>query len=257
MRRTCLALSPHLDDAVFSCGGAMALLADAGWRVVMATAFTQSVPDPTGFALACQLDKGLSPETDYMALRRQEDRAAAELLGAEPRWLGLPEAPHRGYSSAAALFAGPLPNDDVWRDLSGLLTCLLQELQPALVLAPQGLGGHVDHLQMMRAVQHAAPHTPLAYFRDTPYAMRHKNALPFELPGGLEQFTVPIEAALNRKVAAACAYASQVGFQFGGSDAASRALTEFAIEEGQGRQAERFQGDKESRERIGGKSSLP
>ena len=76
---TALALSPHLDDAAFSCGGLLASLAREGWHVVMATLFTASVADPTGFALACQLDKGLPAEVDYMALRRAEDvRAAAE-----------------------------------------------------------------------------------------------------------------------------------------------------------------------------------
>jgi hypothetical protein len=94
-----LALSPHLDDAAFSCGGTLARLAEAGWRVVVATLFTRSVPDPTGFALACQLDKGLGPEVDYMALRRAEDRDAMRALGAEARWLDLPEAPHRRYGS--------------------------------------------------------------------------------------------------------------------------------------------------------------
>ena len=68
---TALALSPHLDDAAFSCGGLLASLAQAGWRVVMATLFTGSVAEPKGFALACQLDKGLGPEIDYMALRRE------------------------------------------------------------------------------------------------------------------------------------------------------------------------------------------
>ena len=79
-----LALSPHLDDAAFSCGGTLARLAAAGWRVTLCTAFTRSVPDPTGFALACQLDKGLGPEVDYMALRRAEDDAACAALGATP-----------------------------------------------------------------------------------------------------------------------------------------------------------------------------
>ena len=94
---TALVLSPHLDDAAFSCGGTVAQLADAGWRSVMVTAFTATVLPATGFALACQLDKGLGPEVDYMALRREEDRAAAVILGvADLRWLDLPEAPHRG-----------------------------------------------------------------------------------------------------------------------------------------------------------------
>ena len=54
-----LALSPHLDDAAFSCGGTLAALAAEGWEVAVATLFTASVEAPTGFALACQTDKGL------------------------------------------------------------------------------------------------------------------------------------------------------------------------------------------------------
>ena len=77
-----LALSPHLDDAAFSCGGTLARLARGGARVVVATPFTATVPDPTGFALACQLDKGLGAHVDYMALRRAEDVSAVEHLGA-------------------------------------------------------------------------------------------------------------------------------------------------------------------------------
>ncbi len=72
-----------------------------GWRVVVATLFTRSVPDPQGFALACQLDKGLDATVDYMALRRAEDVAACRALGlGDPIHIPLPEAPHRGYHSA-------------------------------------------------------------------------------------------------------------------------------------------------------------
>ncbi|RZK75717.1 MAG: PIG-L family deacetylase, partial [Methylobacterium sp.] len=88
-----LALSPHLDDAAFSCGGLLASLAREGWHVVMATLPVNSVADPTGFALACQLDKGLSAAIDYMALRRAEDIQAAAALGiAPPRHLPFREA---------------------------------------------------------------------------------------------------------------------------------------------------------------------
>ena len=94
---TALALSPHLDDAVFSCGGLLAALVDAGWDVTLATVFTATKLPASGFALACQIDKGLSPDVDYMALRRAEDREAAAILGiADVRHQDLAEAPHRG-----------------------------------------------------------------------------------------------------------------------------------------------------------------
>ncbi|GAC1345345.1 MAG: PIG-L family deacetylase [Acetobacteraceae bacterium] len=238
---TALFLSPHLDDVAFSCGGLMAQLGDAGWRTVMATAFTASVPTPTGFALACQLDKGLGPEVDYMALRREEDRQAAALLGAEPRWLGLPEAPHRGYGSAPELFAGLRADDAIWRELVPLLADLVAGTGPALILAPQGLGGHVDHLQMIRALGEAGPGAAaIAYYRDAPYAIRNPAAQP--LVTGPAHI-VPIAAGLDRKIRAACAYASQIGFQFGGKAALARSLTEFALSEGTGTPSERFLGN--------------
>ncbi len=240
---TALVLSPHLDDAAFSCGGLMACLADAGWRVCMATAFTRSVHPASGFALACQLDKGLAPDIDYMALRREEDRVAADHLGvSDLRWLDLPEAPHRGYGSAAALFGPVHDGDDIWRELAAMISSLVNELQPSLVLAPQGLGDHVDHRQTIRAVNHAAPGGPLAFYRDTPYAIRNLLGVPHVAVRGLVQSVAGIAAGLDRKVSASCAYTSQIGFQFGGAEATGRALREFARREGEGRPAERFLG---------------
>jgi LmbE family N-acetylglucosaminyl deacetylase len=239
---TALFLSPHLDDVAFSCGGLVAQLGDAGWRTVMATAFTRSVPDPTGFALACQTDKGLGPEVDYMALRREEDRAAAAILGTEPRWLDLPEAPHRGYGSAPALFGPLLDGDDIWKPLAALLAELVEALRPDLVVAPQGLGNHVDHRQLITAALAVADPPPLAFYRDAPYAIRNQRAPPDVRLVGLPSQAAGITSGLDRRVTSSCAYATQIGFQFGGPAALDRALRAFAAAEGGGLPAERFLG---------------
>ena len=203
------AVSPHLDDAAFSVGGTLAALADTGHQVTVVTCFTRSVPAPTGFALACQTDKGLGPEVDYLALRRAEDRAAMAVLGATPVHLELREAPHRGYESAAELFAGVRPGDDVWRDLAGLLRGLPGDLW----LAPQGLGGHVDHLQVLRAV--AGLGRPTLWWRDSPYVLRDPTAAPgLDLPGGLAPVELPQDR--DRRADACACYTTQLGFQFGG-----------------------------------------
>ncbi|MCH2488188.1 MAG: PIG-L family deacetylase, partial [Erythrobacter sp.] len=88
-----LAISPHLDDAVFSAGGTLAEHAMAGDEVTVLTCFTGNVPEPTGFALACQLDKGLAPDIDYMALRRDEDHDACAKIGATALHWPFLEAP--------------------------------------------------------------------------------------------------------------------------------------------------------------------
>ncbi|MBM7807543.1 LmbE family N-acetylglucosaminyl deacetylase [Geodermatophilus bullaregiensis] len=211
------AVSPHLDDAAFSVGGTLAALADAGHEVTVVTCFTRSVPDPAGFALACQLDKGLPADVDYMALRRAEDTAAMAVLGATPLHLDLPEAPHRGYTSAADLFAGVHDGDGIWTTVRDLLAAVPGDLW----LAPQALGSHVDHLQVLRAV--AGTGRPVLWWRDSPYVLRDPDAVPGpDLPGGL----VPVELPQDRdRRADACArYATQLGFQFGGVAQMRRAL---------------------------------
>ncbi|GJD47603.1 2'-N-acetylparomamine deacetylase [Methylobacterium crusticola] len=232
---TALALSPHLDDAAFSCGGTLAQLAASGWRVVMATLLTATVPDPTGFALACQRDKGLGPEVDYMALRRDEDRAAAAHLGVAPVHVALPEAPHRGYASAPELFGATRPDDGIADDLAALLRRLLADAAPRLVLAPQAVGGHVDHVQVVRALRAVPPACPVLWWRDYPYTVRHPDPQePFGAAfAALPEVTVrlsPGEAAA--KEAACAAYASQIGFQFGGAAGLAARL---AAEEGRER----------------------
>ena len=116
--------------------------------------------------------------------------------------LDLPEAPHRGYDSAAALF-GPV-HDTVELDLP----------DADLVYVPQGIGGHVDHIVVIEAMRKVATHR----YRDLPYGLRSPDG-----SGGHPLAPTP------RKLDACAAYASQLGFQFGG-EAAMRAALGGALE---------------------------
>ena len=219
-----LALSPHLDDAAFSAGGTLACLADQGWNVVLATLFTASVAAPSGFALACQTDKGLSPDADYMALRRAEDLVACKALGVRPIWLGLREAPHRGYGSAAELFAEPRENDKADQAAAAVIAGLLSSLRPTLLLAPQAIGAHVDHVMTVRAIHGLRPAIPVLWWQDFPYTIRvGRMRRPFApLLEGLPEAALPSDPLRRRSACAA--YTSQLAYQFGGVDGLTRAL---------------------------------
>lgn len=222
-----LAVSPHLDDAAFSCGATLARLASAGDGVTLATVFTASVPRPRGFALDCQTSKGIAPDVDYMALRREEDQAAAAHLGiADVVHLGLPEAPHRGYASAPELFAGVRADDDAALAVAALLEPLIRSLAPERILAPLGLGGHVDHLVTIAAL--GRTRVPVHRWRDAPYVLR----APAVVRGDQEYAVAAGPAQLRRKLDACAAYASQLGFQFGGEAAMRATLRAFAEDEG-------------------------
>ncbi|MET0404061.1 MAG: PIG-L family deacetylase [Cystobacter sp.] len=226
---TALFLSPHLDDVAFSCGGTLARLKARGWTVALVTVFTRSVPHPTGFALACQTDKGLGPEVDYMALRREEDWNFAELLNVDRLvWADLPEAPHRGYVKTT-LFSPPHAQDHIGPRVREKLVPLMNELRPDVVFAPQALGSHVDHVQLVRMLPElGVERARTLWYRDTPYAVRQPDARPdASLPGELTPLAVEMAEHLPRKVSGCHCYRTQVDFQFGGARAVENTLNTF------------------------------
>jgi LmbE family N-acetylglucosaminyl deacetylase len=214
-----VAVSPHLDDAVFSLGAALGRWAAEGAEVVVLTVFTASVAAPAGFALACQLDKGLPADADYLALRRAEDHEAARRLALTGVvHLPLPEAPHRGYDSAPALFAGLHPDDPGPGQAAEALGAALAELRPVRVVTCRGVGGHVDHLAVIAALD--ALGVGAERWRDLPYGLRPEAPAP-----GPDDAAVRLgRDDLERKLHACAAYATQLGFQFGGEAAMRAAL---------------------------------
>jgi LmbE family N-acetylglucosaminyl deacetylase len=77
-----LFLSPHLDDAVFACGEAIA----SARAATVATLFAGR-PQPGAALTSWDADCGFAPGDDVVGTRREEDRSALALLGAEPLWL--------------------------------------------------------------------------------------------------------------------------------------------------------------------------
>jgi LmbE family N-acetylglucosaminyl deacetylase len=170
-------LSPHLDDAVLSCGGRIANQVRAGHPARIVTVFA-------GEPL---LREGSAPSRELMTLgaasqvsvgeRRLEDERACSLLGAEyAHWSFLEAAyrldPSTGralYRNQAELFGAPHPQDE------GLLedvAAQLRELPPkACIVAPLGIGGHVDHVITRRSAERVWGRE-LAYYEDFPYAQK-------------------------------------------------------------------------------------
>jgi len=220
-----LAISPHLDDAAFSAGGLLASRVDQGWDVTVATCFTGNVAQPTGFALACQLDKGLGADIDYMALRRGEDLIACETLGARAIHLPFLEAPHRGYASAKMLFAERLPDDRIVDAVATALGEVLAAERPDLVLGPLCLGNHVDHYVVLDAIQRSCADHAVLLWEDWPYADRESRVA--AMPAIIEHLTPETRV---RRIAACSAYGSQLGFQFGGFKAMADRTEQIAEE---------------------------
>jgi LmbE family N-acetylglucosaminyl deacetylase len=120
-----LFVSPHLDDAVFSCGDRIAACAGA----IVVTVFAGFAPRndvPTRWDAEC----GFGPDDDVIAARRAEDRAALAALGATPLWLDFRDEQYGETRDTKAI--------------TRALGDLLRTLRPAAMCVPLGLF-HGDH----------------------------------------------------------------------------------------------------------------
>jgi LmbE family N-acetylglucosaminyl deacetylase len=233
--RSLIYLSPHLDDAVFSCGGLIAQQAAAGESVLIVTVCAGDPPPGELSPLAQELHRRWAGGVGIGAARRREDEAAAEVLrgaaGAgrvRVRHLAIPDAIYRRdrrgsslYETEAALFGEVNPGDAVAAEPPEALAALRQEA--GTIVCPLAVGGHVDH----RWVRAAAERTgmALAYYFDLPYAARGGEIPPDPgRPPGIEARIALSSVSMEAWAAAVAAYASQFS-TFWGSRAAWREET--------------------------------
>jgi LmbE family N-acetylglucosaminyl deacetylase len=231
-------LSPHLDDAALSCGGALARYAAAGQPVLVVNVCSGSPPPGGPFSAfaASQHTRWALPADEAVARRLAEDAEALETLGADSLGLGLLDAIYRmpeAYADDATLFGPVAPGDTLAAAVAPLLRALAARLPGAIFYAPLAVGGHVDHRAVYEVAGSLADAgVALAFYEDFPYA-RRAGAVEAQLEalGGAAGFTpvvTEIGDMLERKVAAVGAYTSQLGTLFGDFDAMARDVEAYA-----------------------------
>jgi len=216
-----LVLSPHLDDAVLSCGGRIAAIVAGGGRVRVATLFAGDDPVEPANRLAVELRRMWDlPPGGVIAARRREDEEACRRLGAEAEHWELPEALYRLdqagaplYPSLDSLYGAPASADEA---LIAEIARRVDDGPPTgLVLAPLAIGGHVDHALARRAAERSRRR--VAFYEDFPYVEWKHFALRRAL-GSKRDWTSEVLALnpelVERRRQAILAYGSQVGALF-------------------------------------------
>lgn len=158
---TYLVFSPHLDDAVLSCGAQIAVWAELGHQVVVATVFSAA-------------NEAYSA---HYARRRADDDKAVRALGATPLYLDFMDAPfrnaqYRNFNTLLLHETLPVDSRETATALGLRMQSLAQELEAAALYFPLAAGGHVDHLAVFEASKIFWPgDTPVHYYQDLPYAL--------------------------------------------------------------------------------------
>jgi len=215
-------ISPHLDDAALSCGGQIYLMTADGESVLIVTLMAGEPPESDLSTFAQNLHDRWQLKSDAVARRRQEDMAAAHILGAETLHWEIPDCIYRRNLHTGEPYY--ISNQEIFGEYDLSEEVLINELAEHLITLPQfkqiyaplGVGNHVDH-QIARLAAERSFGEGLVYYEEYPYAI---------VPGAVDLIvserltewqsqTIPIpEEVLAVKIEAIAAYISQLSTFF-------------------------------------------
>jgi LmbE family N-acetylglucosaminyl deacetylase len=232
-----LFLSPHLDDAVLSCG---TLLLRAP-RATVATVFTEASPGPHTRAARNFLRQcATTGAEELFAERRREDVEVVDAAGARAVHLGrrdalfrtrrapaalgrvLPELVHRYPTFRFDIARGRVAAAE--RDLGRRIAVEVDALAAEVVFCPLGIGRHVDHV-LVRSVG-AELGRRIVYYADFPYALHSAPDPAFLAAHRLRRWVSPADPAEKRGLIEG--YRTQVDALFPGGQVPARAEEYFA-----------------------------
>ena len=207
-------LSPHFDDVVLSCGGLVYALAQDGhnveiWTLMGGFPTTENYSD---FANQNHKAWGMTGAA-AIQMRRGEDQAACNVLGAQPHhfnWLDViyrydPDTNDPIVNNNHELFSR-LPEIYIVDEIAQIL---IREIPAnAHVVGPMGLGSHIDHRAVKQAME-VFPHT-VNYYADYPYILDHFDHSAITTNHFAKQPITLTQAALKAWQDAVLCYASQL-----------------------------------------------
>jgi len=163
-------VSPHMDDAVYSCGGQIKLERAAGKRVLVVTVFGDAEADLARDTSAL----GVFRDT---VQRRREEQAALARLDVDHVWLNYPDLLVRP-KRLGELVRYALPFTSLEPDaLQARLHAVLDALRSARLAAggrlyfPLAIGAHPDHRVVHTVGEAIAARTDVVtFYEDVPYA---------------------------------------------------------------------------------------
>lgn len=231
-------LSPHLDDAVLSCGAIIwEQVHSEKMAVEIWTVFAADPPQTGLSTFANELHSRWRTGREGPALRRSEDEQACARLSSKAIHLPFPDCIYRSLpdGSGARITANeelfsfdPQKDLPVVQDITHYLAGNLPK--DCDLVVPLGVGKHIDH-QIVRLAADAL-HRPLLYYADYPYAGDHPDQVKEKTFGIMEPlYHSPDETGLRAWQEAVAAYQSQVSTFWPSLDEMKTALEDYSRSE--------------------------
>jgi LmbE family N-acetylglucosaminyl deacetylase len=179
-RKKVLVISPHLDDAVLSCAEYLLWLKKSNYDIHVLTVFTSFAnKNICREAMEYMRNSGVSNQTDFEAMRKKEDGIAMNMLGVRFSHLDFTDGWFRSHGKTVLypgreLFLGKVSSLD-----SNLMSRLMRKMREYtgydLILAPFGVGKHVDHIICRNIISEIFNNHDIHFYCEYPYFLHRAN----------------------------------------------------------------------------------
>lgn len=227
--------SPHLDDAIFSCGGIIAQQVSDGQKIEIWSFFTSDPPVRGLTPFARILHRSWGQTKNPYQIRRDEDITACTSLSVNWRHFGYPDCIYRRYPQTGA----PLVRTkrDLFKPGNERETILIDSIIESIdryltirdtLVIPLGVGTHIDHL-LIREIASLYPN-PKYFYPDYPYSGMLQSITELDLPAGAKkrEYHLTGENLLRWQRAAGC-YSSQVSSFWDSSARMEQDIARYAV----------------------------
>lgn len=226
-------ISPHLDDAVLSAGGLICEQTRAGLHVEIWSILCGFPPSEelSPYAQLLHHEWGISSANSLIHARREEDLKACQLVGATPVHFDYLDCIYRRAKNGDWLYGNIfLPAHADEADFPARIAeSISARLKPDdQLICPRGLGSHVDHVLVRRAVE--LIQRPILYYVDLPYLFKSPEELAPNTAGMKPNAHAVGEASLHRWQEAIGAYPSQVSSLFESQDVMRAQIHQYWLE---------------------------
>lgn len=183
MKYEAIFFSPHLDDAILSCGGLIINLVRDKKKVLIVTVFNESDGTKTNKNITRHVKAcGFDDIWKLAKKREKEDKKMAKILKVKVLWLDEIEANYReNYKSYKEIIEKKAIEREL--DLVGRVNSKINNILKKLlskngeVYFPMGLGNHIDHLIVNRSGLEATKKYQVYFWEDYPYLLFLKNKI--------------------------------------------------------------------------------
>jgi LmbE family N-acetylglucosaminyl deacetylase len=216
-------LSPHLDDAIISCGGLIYKQIQAEtdveiWNLM--SGIPPSIAPLSELARTFQAGWGTNSAKETLRLRLKEDQLAALCVGARPSYFDFLDCIYRCDENNRPLYSADIfvpPHVDDMLLIEDIASILGEKiLDEDILVCPLALGSHPDHVIVRDAAERIRH--PLRYYADLPYLLRYPEAISETTENLVSEICSLSEIDLLAWQEAIAAYETQLMMLFGSKE---------------------------------------